>query len=319
MLHIPVLLITFNRPDDAIKVFLEIKKQKPKQLFIASDGPRLGNAFDEENCAATRNIINLIDWDCDCKTLFSDTNLGCGLGPATAITWFFSQVEYGIILEDDCLPNEYFFGFCEELLLKFKDDHEIMHITGANLNDKVKFGDGSYFHSKYANIWGWATWSRAWNYFEYDLSEIGFYTQLIDENFKYKSERRFWHSRVNLLKNHKLDAWDYQWMLAIWKAKGLCLNSNYNLIENIGFGANATHTKGISPFKIKHLSTLTNIKHPTKREIITEAEENFIYLLHGIKRLNAVQLFLKENIIQRFVNLNEKIKLAYNKNYEKKN
>lgn len=313
MFNIPVLLIVFNRPEFTLQVFEEIRNQKPKQLFIAADGPRTGNTADIEQCAATRNIVNLIDWDCDCKTLFSNTNLGCGLAPSTAISWFFSNVAYGIILEDDCLPNKDFFNFCEHLLVKFKDNDKIMHITGANLNDSIKYGDGSYFYSKYANIWGWATWSRAWKYFEYDLKELDDYTRLIDETFKYESERKFWKSRIDLLKNSSLDAWDYQWMLAIWKAKGLCLNSNYNLVKNIGFGANATHTKGSSPFKIEQTSSLKKIKHPTQSVIINKAEENFIYLLHGIKRLNFLQLFLKENILQRFINLKHKLKLVLTK------
>ena len=313
MLNTPVLLIIFNRPESTDIVFEEIRKQKPKQLFIAADGPRKDNSFDKELCAKTREVVHKIDWDCDYRLLFSDVNLGCGLAPSTAMTWFFNQVEYGIILEDDCLPNEYFFSFCEELLVKFKDDVEIMHISGANLNDTVKYGDGSYFYSKYANIWGWATWNRAWSHFEFNLREIDEYLSLIKTNFRYKSEREFWFSRIDLINDKMLDAWDYQWMLAIWKANGICINSNYNLVENIGFGINATHTQGPSPFKNKKSSILNKINHPKERRIIIKAEENFIYLLHGIKRLNSIQLFLKKNLIQRFINLDHKLRLLINK------
>lgn len=314
MLETPILFLAFNRPRTTKRVFEQIRHSKPKMLFIAIDGPRTDSHEDMLKCAEVKKVIfDMIDWDCEIKTLFSKTNLGCGLAPATAINWFFSNVEYGIILEDDCLPNEYFFDYCEELLIKYKNDDQVMHITGSNLNDQIKFGDGSYFYSLYPNIWGWATWKRAWDKFDFTLEKSEDYGKLIKETFKYESEKRFWLSRLNLLKNDSLDAWDYQWMFAIWKSKGICLNTNYNLVENIGFGNDATHTKGDSPFKIEKTSTLEKIIHPTKRQIIVEAEENFIYLLHGIKRANSIQLYFRENFIQRYLNLMHKLELVFNK------
>jgi len=313
-LNTPVLLLIFNRPDTTAKVFAEIRKKKPKYLYIAADGPRENNPTDLELCKETRNIISKIDWDCKLKTLFNNKNLGCSLAPATGITWFFKHEESGVILEDDCIPSSSFFYLCEELLHKYKDDYNIMHITGANLNDDVKYGDGSYYYSKYANVWGWATWRRAWNKFELQITNSDEYFKLINRIFKYKSERLFWMSRIQLIQANHIAAWDYQWMFSIWKENGLCLNSNYNLVENIGFGTGATHTKGTSPYKSPKTKTIKSINHPSRTNIINKAETSFIYLLHGLKRQNSLEMFLTRHLIQRVINLIHKINLIVKKN-----
>ena len=130
----PVLFIIFNRPDPTFKVFEEIRKAKPLKLYIAADGPRNHKPGDKEKCEKTRQVINLIDWDCQIRTLLRENNLGCKIAPSSAITWFFENEEAGIILEDDCLPNQSFFLFCQELLYKYKDNNKIMHISVCSCN-----------------------------------------------------------------------------------------------------------------------------------------------------------------------------------------
>src|SRR3989344_213807 len=141
----PILFIIFNRPATTRRVFDEIKKIKPKQFFIAADGPRLDNPEDTKNCQLTRDVVKDIDWSCEVKTLFRDKNLGCGPGPVTAINWFFDNVEEGIILEDDCLPDQSFFYFCQELLGRYRDNDRIMYIGGDNFQFGRKRGKGSYY------------------------------------------------------------------------------------------------------------------------------------------------------------------------------
>ena len=176
MIDTPLLFIIFNRPDVTLRVFNELKKQKPKYLFIAADGPRAGFEDDIDKCKRVREVVlNEIDWDCEVKTLFRDLNLGCGHAVSGAIDWFFENVEKGIILEDDCLPNKSFFYFCENLLESYKENDEVFAISGANFQDK-KIGKASYFFSKYLYVWGWATWRRAWENYDFDLSGL--------ENFK---------------------------------------------------------------------------------------------------------------------------------------
>src|SRR5450759_4497034 len=119
----PVLFLIFNRSDTTQQVFNQIRQIKPKYLFVAADGPRLDRPVEIEKCLETKSIIQQIDWDCELKSLFSETNLGCRVGVSSAITWFFENVEQGIILEDDCLPDLSFFPYCENLLNKYKDDN----------------------------------------------------------------------------------------------------------------------------------------------------------------------------------------------------
>lgn len=309
MFSTPILFLIFNRPEATSKVFAEIRKQKPQYLYIGADGPRGAVPEDVDLCKKCREIATAVDWDCEVKTLFREPNMGAKYAVSSAITWFFNQVEYGIILEDDCLPGSSFFPYCEELLLRYRDEDHIMHITGANLNDSVKYGDGSYYYSEYPNVWGWATWKRAWDKIDLELTDTDQYLALINKKFKYFSERLFWVSRMALCKSNQVDSWDYPWMFSIWKENGICLNSNYNLIENIGFGRESTHTKGNSIYITPEVRVIENIKHPLHTTINPKAETAFLYRLHGIKRQNIVGFYLRKYFIQRCINLRHKISL----------
>jgi hypothetical protein len=264
MFDTPILFLIFNRPDTTKLVFEAIRNIKPKQLFIAADGPRLDRPGEKEKCRETRSIITKIDWACEVKTLLQPINLGCKVGVSSAINWFFSEVEKGIILEDDCLPDLSFFPFCAELLEKYRDDSRIMMISGDNFllsKEKVKY---SYYFSKYHFIWGWATWRRSWKL--YDVNMTNWPLLLDDCNFLAlfpgKQERRYWKNILNKTFQGKIDTWDYQWALTKWIHNGLTICPKVNLIKNIGFSREATHTKRevlvanleshAIPFPIKH-------------------------------------------------------------------
>jgi len=246
-LRTAVLLVIFNRPDTTRRVFEAIREAKPPRLYIAADGPRPGVASDQQKCAEARLIADEVDWDCDVKTLFSETNLNCGVGPSSAFTWFFEHEEEGIILEDDCLPSLSFFWFCEELLARYREDRRIMHIGGNNfLNGWQKDSAYSYYFSKSGHIWGWATWRRAWNMFDYS---IHLYNELKQKNYfdslfsgsleKYYRLRKF-DKTVN---SARVDWWDYQWDFARYANSGLAIVPKINLVKNLGFGKDATHTQ----------------------------------------------------------------------------
>jgi len=164
----PVLFIVFNRLDTTKQVFEEIKKAKPQKLFIAADGPR---NFQEKNKTdvVRKYILENINWKCEVKTLFREKNLGCKYAVAGAIDWFFDNVEQGIILEDDCLPSQSFFKFCQEMLEKYKDDERVMHISGTNVEGISKI-DQDYFFAINFNVWGWATWKRAWKLYDINVT-----------------------------------------------------------------------------------------------------------------------------------------------------
>jgi hypothetical protein len=216
MLDTPILLIVFDRPDTTRQVFEAIRQVQPKQLFVAADGPREGVDGDGAMCAAARFVATTVDWECELQTLFREENLGCGLGPSAAISWFFDNVEAGIILEDDCVPDSTFFRFCGELLQYYSTVPKIMQINGANFLGGAKRGDASYYFSRYPHIWGWATWRAAWQHFDYEA---------ISEEYR----------------RHGI--WDWQWRLSVEKNRGLAVAPNVNLVTNIGCGrVDATHT-----------------------------------------------------------------------------
>jgi hypothetical protein len=237
----PVLFLIFNRPDVTSLVFDEIKKVKPKRLYIAADGPR----ENEKNiCQETREVIKNIDWDCEVKTLFREENLGCKYGVASAIDWFFDNEEEGIILEDDCLPSQDFFKFCDLMLEKYRFDSRISSITGTNLQNGIKFGNSSYFFTKHTCVWGWAGWRRVWKNYDVELSNIDLEEgkEAFLSIFDNKLISEPWQNIFESLKNNEIDTWDYQYSILNFFNNNLSVVPNVNLISNIGFNQNATHT-----------------------------------------------------------------------------
>jgi hypothetical protein len=205
---------------------------------------RLG---EEEKCKQVREIVlSRIDWECEVKYLFRDENLGCGRAPADAITWFFDQEKEGIILEDDTLPNQSFFVFCQEMLSKFRDNPGIMHISGNNFQLSW-IGNESYYLSKLPHSWGWATWKRAWKKFDFELKD--FNVEEVEKYFDFPKIDNYWHNMFKLTKQElHHHVWDYQWVFANLKNNGLSVLPQKNLVSNIGFGQDSTHTSNAGHF-----------------------------------------------------------------------
>jgi hypothetical protein len=242
-LDTPILFLTFNRFDTTKIVFDKIREQQPSKLYIASDGPRLNKPVEIEIVQQIRKyIIDQIDWECDVKTLFRESNLGCKNAVSGAISWFFENEEMGVILEDDCLPSKSFFPFCEELLIKYKDDDRIWHIDGTT--SQLGVPGTSYQFSKYCLIWGWATWKRAWQNYDPAMKTFPeFESKKVINSIWHKPEvRRYWLKNFKAVYNGLIDTWDYQWMYAVWTHNAMSIRPNVNLIKNIGFDINATHT-----------------------------------------------------------------------------
>lgn len=246
--NVPILFLIFNRPDKSQKVFEVIRKARPKQLFIAADGPRDNKPDEIQKCEETRAIVKTIDWPCEVHTLFRDSNLGCGRAVSGAISWFFEQVEEGIILEDDTLPGPGFFQFCSEMLEKYRNDTRIMSVSGCCLPCQ-KWNDSgySYFFSNWDYMWGWATWRRAWKLYDYKMEGYphvvahhyfaGNYYPINMKNFiNHVSEKSYY-------KNDEVTWWSYQWGFKRKINSGLVIVPNKNMVTNIGFGLEATNTK----------------------------------------------------------------------------
>ncbi len=278
----PILFVIFNRPDITQKVFNEIKKIRPKKLFITADGPR--NNEEKKLCNKTRKIIEQVDWECEIKKNYSNKNLGCKIGVSSGINWFFKHVEAGIILEDDCLPNQSFFYFCKELLERYKDNKKIMMISGDNFQNKKQHGNGSYYFSKMCHIWGWATWKRAWQHYDVNMKDYPEFKKQnkINTIWGKKYIQKYWIKIFDQIYNKEIDTWDYQWVYSVWKQNGLSIIPNVNLISNIGFRDDATHTKSPNKLANKQLQTLKKIKHPQK--IIQSKKADNYFLYNSIKK-----------------------------------
>jgi GR25 family glycosyltransferase involved in LPS biosynthesis len=295
VLKTPILFIVFNRPSQTKIVLESIKAVKPIHLFIAADGARKNNKKDIENCKIVLEIIKNIDWDCNVSYLLRENNLGCKIAVSDAINWFFENVEEGIILEDDCLPNISFFTFCENMLSRYEDDTQIMHIGGTNFQSKDVTLTDSYYYSRIVHVWGWASWKRAWDLYNVNIDE---YTKPIlrkwftDYKFN-KNSFLYWHQAFTSIKENRINTWDYQWTYALWKHNGLSIIPSQNLVTNIGFDKNATHTtKGAETYALLPVYDLNEIIHP-KSKIVNLSLDNNTFS----------KWYIKRSLAKRFIDL----------------
>jgi hypothetical protein len=241
-----VLLIAFNRPDHLTVLIDRLREVQPTRVYLAVDGARPSRAGEGELVGACQALAGAIDWPCEVKTLFREQNLGCGLGVSSAISWFFGHEERGVILEDDIIPDPSFFPFCVELLDRYADDSRVFAISGCNFVPPEGLSStGAYRFTQVPHIWGWATWRRSWD--EYQLDIAGWRQRLPIHKLWARSGKRltatvFWTGTFELLARKQVDTWDGQLVLASMAANQWTATSNVNLVENLGFGADATHT-----------------------------------------------------------------------------
>jgi hypothetical protein len=268
---VSVLVLAFNRPVITKKVLAAIADYAPPKIYVAVDGPRPGRADDQKNCAAV--IQAVAEWEAAHPNtlvirLFREANLGCGRGVSTAINWFFSQEEMGIILEDDCLPNRSFFVFCEELLHRYKDHEEIMHIGGSNhLHGGVRIAE-TYYFSKYPQIWGWASWRRAWSKYNFDMPDLA--NLLLRPEFS-----RYYHKDLFLkTAQGELDTWDIQWIAAFLLNDGLSILPAGNFIRNLGFDSHGgAHLNKKPSWYDDRTTDIETIIHPPVVEQNVKADD----------------------------------------------
>jgi len=305
MFRIPIVIIIFNRPEITRRVFEKIKIIKPLGIYIIADGPRELYPSDIEKCKQAREIFEKINWDCEVHRYYSEYNLGCGRNIAQGLNWVFENEEMAIILEDDTLPAIPFFQYCQELLIRYKDDNRIMHIGGTNWHPDFKVTDASYFFSKKAHIWGWATWKRAWNFYDYYMEDYPKfvsskqYKNVINLKREQKYFLKRWGSfyKANYL-NKERSNWDYQWYYTILKNNGLCTWPSSNLISNIcPIGTHANIKSHQSLFFRKVNENYRIEKHPDF--IISDVNfDNYHFFKHNyqsiVSRLiNRTNKFIK--------------------------
>lgn len=250
-----VLFIVFNRPDTTKKVFEMIRKAQPPRLYVTADGSRPDKAGDKEKCQEVRRIATAVDWDCEVKTLFREKNLGPKIAISSAIDWFFEHEEEGVILEDDVLPLPTFFQYCDELLERYRHDARVGVISGCNFVSKRFTPKESYFFSWHNHVWGWASWRRAWQYYDITMQawpewrDKGGLKSVLDRNKLFES---YWTSIFDIAYNGGIITWDYQWTFTCWYHGMITALPAHNQTYNIGFARpDAVHTTGNVPDYIK--------------------------------------------------------------------
>lgn len=282
-----ILVLVFNRPDLTAQLFQVLRRTRPPRLYIASDGPRLGVAGEKELVAETQAIFQKIDWPCEVKVNYQTENLGCKLAVSSAMNWFFRHETQGIILEDDCLPSESFFPFCDALLDRYAVDERVKMITGNNFQGGRKIGDGSYYFSRYPHIWGWATWRRAWHSYDGSLSFWPAWSKshAWESFFASKIERHYWEKIFNSSHAGLIDSWAYPWTASVWHSGGLIATPNENLVSNHGFRNDGTHTRH-QDSRVSFLPTgqISSLVHP---EVFTASLEADSWVFESIFRPKA--------------------------------
>jgi hypothetical protein len=263
-LSTPVAFLVFNRPDLTEITFQAIAQAKPLTLLLIADGPRFPEEV--EKCEKVRNIIKNVDWNCDVLTNFSEVNLGCKKRVSSGLDWVFSTVEEAILIEDDCLPNPSFFTFCQTLLERYRHDPRIMHISGSNFQDGQSRTNSSYYFSRYSHIWGWASWRRAWKYYDPDMKSWTEFKQqnLLSQLFENPDEVMYWHKVFERTASGDIDTWDFQWQYTCWVQNGLSILPNVNLTSNLGYDrTDATHTRRPNSYANLPTVEMESIQHPS--------------------------------------------------------
>ncbi len=276
-LETPILLLIFNRPEKTQRVFDILRTIEPKQLFIAADGPRTEYPGDLAKCMAAREVVGAVDWECSVQTLFRDRNLGCREAVSSAITWFFSKVDEGIILEDDCVPSQSFFRFSRELLERYRDNQDVMVISGDNYQDGRWASEESYYFSRYPHCWGWASWSRVWNNYDTHMTawptarKQGLLSKTSDGDRFFVN---YWQNIFDQVHAGKIDSWAYIWTFSCFLNEGLTAIPSNNLVRNIGFDEEATHTVRHNDIVEDREALELNwpLKHPDKIRRSSEAD-----------------------------------------------
>lgn len=242
----PILLLVFNRPEATRQVVEAVRRARPRRLYLAADGPRHGRESDRRLCEEARQVVTAVEWPCEVRTLFRESNLGCRRAVSEAIDWFFEQEEEGIILEDDCVPDPSFFPFASELLERFRHDSRVMVLAAQHFPGEAHTPPHSYFFSRYNHCWGWASWRRAWRLYDRDmvlwpsLRSTPWLFGVGDGSWLF---RRYWTRIFDAAYVGEIDSWAYRWTFSCWAQSGLTVLPARNLVTNIGFAPEATHTR----------------------------------------------------------------------------
>lgn len=296
----PVLLIFFNRPDSFKKVFEEVRKAQPQNLILVQDGPR--NDKDKKAIEECRKIAESVDWDCNIIRDYSAVNLGCGMRPQTGITKALELFETVIVLEDDCVPAESFFRYCDEMLERYRNDDRIAYISGLNHFETWECGEQDYFFTKTGAIHGWATWRRVWNqYYDYYVKGVDnpYVLNLVKKQFTNQiiaNDRVYYwkKARLSIKNGEKLSYWDNQWGFVKYSQNLLVIVPRINQIYNIGGGADSTHAQSLKNTTFQKYKNFiyiptTNLQFPLKHCEYVLCDNDYDELVYKIMAGNPIR------------------------------
>lgn len=283
----PVAIIIFNRPDTTKKVFEEIRKAKPERLFVIADGPRQNVEDDIELCDLTREITKNIDWNCKVTRDYAIKNYGLRKRVAGGLTRMFESVDTAIILEDDCVPHQSFFPYCQELLERYREEKKVMMISGNNFFSELRQKECSYHFSSFNHIWGWATWKRAWHLYNDGMKDWNYLKggDFLNNTLQNDDTVKYFRTIFQEVYEDKINSWAYRWLYSMLKEDGLSIVPSKNLVTNIGFGSEATNTKS----KLPRTGNITveeigfPLIHPPKTERDLEADMFETKILHRFR------------------------------------
>lgn len=298
----PLLLIVFNRPDKVRALMALLGTVRPSHLYISADGPRDTVPTDAERCAETRALAQQVSWPCEIHTNFSEVNLGVDPGMESAMSWFFKNVEEGIILEDDCIPDPTFFSFTSELLEKYRGTKEVFMICGTNFQDGHVRGNASYYFSRYPT-WGYAMWRRSWEVFDSKLSHFPEFKRSgkIDTLLHEPAQKKFWLSFFRKMYDGKYSFTDTRLLFSMWNAGAVCIIPNVNLVQNIGFGMDATHsTTGAQERSVASDALQGAMTHPQAIIVDRTADDYFFTKIHRVSFLKRITTKIKRMWVSAF-------------------
>ncbi|TWU08264.1 glycosyltransferase family 2 protein [Stieleria varia] len=287
MNDLAVVFLTFNRPDSAARALRHIRLAQPEHLFFVSDGARDDRPDEESLVRETRALVDTVDWPCRVHRIFAQQNMGCAQRVSSAVTKALETVDRVVVLEDDCVPDPTFFGYCQTLLDRYADDQRVMSITGNNFQLGRSRTECSYYFSKYAHCWGWATWRRAWQHFDLSLSrwpdirDSGQLAAICPDPY----ELEYWTDNFDRVFAGQINSWAFPWNLACWLNHGLVATPNVNLVSNVGCGDDATHTRKRTSVIGLPTQALGSMRHP-ERVMQNVAADRFVdhWVFSGIHR-----------------------------------
>lgn len=287
----PVLVVAFRRPDFTRQLLEVLARVRPPRLYLALDAPRAGHPGEAEAHAEVRNILEHIPWPCEVFRDFVDQNQGSGRRVPSAVSWMLEHEEDGIILEDDCLPDDTFFPFCEELLNRYRDKQRVVGISGQLGVTTRPPRHESYFFSKYNRTWGWATWRRAWRHYDHDL--IGWDAYQTSVEFKQKCinhwEANYWAKSIQMFLDNVVNAWDFRWLMSFWMQDGLIAVAHQNLVANKGFRADSSHTSFEAHGHLQCESTSLSFPLIHPMQVAQDETQDLDFWRHNLKPLNILQ------------------------------